>query len=324
MLVHIAVVKREHRVEAGLEEGVKSQGPVFQLREFRKTVAIVIKRVPHPVLSKHGDTRLTAIGKDRGVKRRTLLPTARAVVVERVIAHLARVANRLAGDDINNPSYGRRAKQRRAATPHHLHPLDHVGGNLLQAVNGSQRTHRGTGVNQYLRVGAFKPVNAYLREAAVLTVILHPQSRLKAQPLRQVAGVGDLQGFHIENGNQRRCQFPGGLVPVGRNHHLVERQRFGFQLEVQFNGLVFLEQHLLLHGFIPHELGKDSEPSYREVIDIIVSRRIGRGSHGCTFQLNGNVGQMLFRAGIQDMPKNVGIRFVPRNRGVIAFCVRAI
>ena len=89
---------------------------------------------------------------------------------------LRRIARRFLGDDVDRAADGRRAVQRRTAAAQHLDPLDHVGRNLLQSVDARQGRKDRMRIDENLRIMAVESVDAHLREAAVLAVVLDPHA----------------------------------------------------------------------------------------------------------------------------------------------------
>ena len=70
-----------------------------------------------------------------------------------------------------------------SSSAHHLYTLNHIGRYLFQSIYTGQGTEYRTRVNQYLRIRAIQPIDTYLLETTVLTIILDPHSGLKIQSL---------------------------------------------------------------------------------------------------------------------------------------------
>ena len=86
---------------------------------------------------------------------------------------------------------------------------------------------------------AVQSVDSYLREAAVLAVVLGAHAWLEVESLRQTGALREVEELGAEHvhkvGRQASCR----LVAVGRDHHLVESYVVGVEREV-----------LLLCGFM--------------------------------------------------------------------------
>ena len=149
------------------------------------------------------------------------------------------VPYRLLGDYINGSRNGWRTEQSRTSSAHHLYTLNHIGRYLFQSIYTGQGTEYRTRVNQYLRIRAIQPIDTYLLETTVLTIILDPHSGLKIQSLRQGGGISVLKHFHIHHINQRRCHAAGGLTTIGRHHHSVQCYQILFYLEVLLQSFPF-------------------------------------------------------------------------------------
>ena len=68
-------------------------------------------------------------------------------------------------------------------------------------------------------------VDAHLREAAVLAVVLHAQSGHEIEGLRQADGVHGLHGLRSGDGHQRRRLPPKRLFAIRGNGNFIHVQR---------------------------------------------------------------------------------------------------
>lgn len=66
---------------------------------------------------------------------------------------------------------------------HDFYTFDHAGRNLLQPVYPGKGTEHGTGVDEYLCIGAVQPIDPDLLKPTILTVSLYTDTRLKIQAL---------------------------------------------------------------------------------------------------------------------------------------------
>ena len=152
-----------------------------------------------------------------------------------------RVADRLLGDDVDGATDGRGTEEGRASTTDHLHTVDHIGRNLLQAIDTREGGEDGTGIDQDLGVVAVQAIDAHLRETAVLTVVLGAHARLEVEALRQAGGLSDVEDLAAYHTDQVGGQSAGRLIAIGRDHHLVDGDIVGGQGEIDFLGGIVLD-----------------------------------------------------------------------------------
>ena len=100
------------------------------------------------------------------------------------------IADGLFRYDIDCSGDSRRTEQSRTSSPYHFDPLDHIGRDLFQSVHTSQCGKDRTRIDQYLCIFPLHTIDADLRVAAVLAIVLDPDARLENQSLRQCRGVG--------------------------------------------------------------------------------------------------------------------------------------
>ncbi|MBQ1952717.1 MAG: TonB-dependent receptor plug domain-containing protein, partial [Alistipes sp.] len=155
-------------------------------------------------------TCLVVIGDERGVERGVILVGSTESDRGEGVRKFTRIAQRIACDDVDRTSDGRRTEEGRTASAQHLHALDHRGGNLLQSIDSRQRREDGVGVHQNLGVVAIQTVDAHLGKAAVLAGILYADAGLEDQPLGQIdrgGALGYQPGVRVE-GTCQNCGFP--------------------------------------------------------------------------------------------------------------------
>ena len=220
---------------------------------------------------------------------------------------LARVAQRLFRDDVDCPGDGRRAEEGRAASAHHLYPLNHVGGDLLQAINAREGAEDGARVDQDLGIGAVEAVDAHLLEAAVLAVVLHPDAGLEVQALGQVDGVGRGEDLRVEHVHQRGGEPAGRLVAVGRDHDAIEGDLVFLHLDVQLDGFPFFQLYSLDNSFISQCLELHLEFSFRQVLQEVVSGIVGRRSDGGSDDEDVDKSQMFLCFLVEDVSDQISV-----------------
>ena len=223
---------------------------------------------------------------------------------------LARVAQGLFRDDVDCPGDGRRAEEGRAASAHHLYPLNHVGGDLLQAINAREGAEDGARVDQDLGIGAVEAVDAHLLEAAVLAVVLHPDAGLEVQALGQVDGVGRGEDLRVEHVHQRGGEPAGRLVAVGRDHDAIEGDLVFLHLDVQLDGFTLSQLDRLDDRFIAQRLELYLEIALGQVLQEVVAGVVGRRADGRADDDHVDICQVLLGVLIQDMPDQVGVGVV--------------
>ena len=81
---------------------------------------------------------------------------------------------------------------------------------------------------------AVQTVDAYLREAAVLTSVLDAHARLETQTVGQRGGVCSFEQLAVENVDQRRRLLADDRVAVDLDHHFADVDGLLFQFEIQF------------------------------------------------------------------------------------------
>ncbi len=190
--------------------------------------------------------------------------------------HLRRIARRLTGDDVDRAADGRRPVQRRAAAAQHLDPLDHIGRNLFQAVYARQGRENRMRVDQNLRIVAVEAVDAHLREAAVLAVVLDAHAGLERQALCQARGIGPSRTSRRPARSPAPAPRAAAVRTAGRYDHLVHRNAALRHLEVQFAGLAPFESDGHPTGGIAQRADFERQFAVGQVFQEIVPRSVGR------------------------------------------------
>ena len=221
--------------------------------------------------------------------------------------HLRRIARRLLRNDVDRAADGRRPEQRRAAAAQHLDPLDHVGRDLFQAVYARQGREYRVRIDQDLRIMAVEAVDAHLREAAVLAVVLDTHAGLERQPLCQARGIGLLEQPGVQHAHQRRRlpAQPGGTA--GRYDHLVHRDAALHHLEIQFGRLSTSKRHLLRLRGITQRADFERQRALGQVFQEIMPRSVGRGTECRARHGDGRIGNMFMRVAVDHMAEDIGV-----------------
>ena len=89
------------------------------------------------------------IADERAVKAKVIVQILKSREAHALVEGEA-IALWFLGDDVDDPSDGRRAKECRSSTTYDFDTLDHIGWDLLQAIDTSQSTHDGAAVNKDL------------------------------------------------------------------------------------------------------------------------------------------------------------------------------
>ena len=212
----MVVLRRDARIGARAEERPHAHRLAVDDGHFGEAVAVVVVARTVAALAEDAKPRTAALGDERSIEHRVVVIGIAAAERSQRMRQLRRIARRLLGDDVDRAADGRRPEQRRTAAAQHLDPLDHVGRNLLQSVDARQGREDRVRIDQNLRIMAVEAVDAHLREAAVLAVVLDPHAGLERQPLRQARGVGLLEQPGVQHAHQRR------RLPAQRAERLAE------------------------------------------------------------------------------------------------------
>ena len=306
-LVDAVVFERQLRVVARAQVGAHAEHLIAQVGQFGVAVAVVVVARTVAVLPVDVDARLAVVAYQRGVDRRVVVVGAAASHGHERMADLGPVAQRLLGDDVDRAADGRRAEERRSAAADHLHALDHVGGNLFETVDAVEGREERPRVEQDLRIVAVQTVDAYLREAAVLTSVLDAHARLETQTVGQRGGVCPFEQLAVENVDQRRRLLADDRVAVDLDHHFADVDGLLFQFEIQFRGGVGAERDAPFGGFVADRLRHDGErSSYRQVAQQVVARDVGRGADRRSLDGDGDEGEVFAAAAVDDVADQDG------------------
>ena len=217
------------------------------------------------------------------------------------------IAHRFFGNDIDCSGNSRRAEQSRSASTHHFHTFYHAGRNLLDAIHTGQCTKNGTGIEQDLRIRTIQSIDAHLLEAAILTIRLYTDTRLKTQSLCQSRRIGILKDFQVHHIHQCRSQATGSLVTIGRYYYAIQSNCIFFYLEIFFQCAPFLQRHIPSDGFIPHRTNFEHKIAFGKILQEIMPGSIGYRSDGSTFQGDCYIGQVFFGVFIKNMANDIGV-----------------
>ena len=275
-----------------------------EFRHFRIAVAVAVIGRAVVQLPEEGQTELVVVGHIGGIEVGVVLKRVQPAESANLMRHRRRGSRGIFRDHIDHPGDGRRTEECRTAAAHHFDALDHVGRNLFQTVDTRQTAEHGARVDKHLRVGAVEPVDAHLRETAVLAIVFHAHAGLEFQRLREERTLGVLEDFGIEHIHQRRSQPSFRHVARGRHHHIAERQ-LGHEFEVRHQRGIGGGGHLVCLRHKARHVHFDLEFSEREIFEHIVPRHVGRHRNAVSFHRHQDVGQELARGRVAHMPHNV-------------------
>ncbi|MBR8721618.1 hypothetical protein IX307_002869 [Bacteroides pyogenes] len=305
-LLYAVHLCRQPAVIGRTQESMRPYRTRVYFTDFGEPVIVLVPRVAvtHPP-EEHGSGSLV-VAYDRPVERQIVINGFHACKPERLV-HGERVLCRFFGDDIQHPRNGRRTEQRRTASAHHLHAVDHIGRNLFQSVHAGKGAHDGARVDKNLCIASVHTVDAHLVEAAVLAVVLHAHARLEDDSLRKIVGIGAGEHLRIDYVHQCRSQTAGGLVAVGGNNYRIERGHILFKIEIQLDRNPFFKNDFLLFCLIPDSFHHNRFLAQRQIHQAEMSRIVGNGTDGCPFQENTHSGDMIARRNLNDMSDDIGI-----------------
>ena len=248
---------------AGICRAVKcahTEGIDIHLAKFGETVTVMVIRVTVAIVLIERYA-VGIIGRHQGgIGAYALLPSLTAIS-SKVTCHREGVAHRVLCYYVHRTANGIGAEERRTATTHNLHALNHVHRDLFQTIYTAQCTHHRTAVYEHLRVRAFKTIDAHLREATVLAVILDTQARYIVEALGKVKGVDGLEKFHRSHRYHHWGILTAYHITVGRHNKVLHHHILGLQLEVD-DSSEFLAHHNLLC---------DSHIAYRRHPEMVLS-----------------------------------------------------
>ena len=203
-----------------------------EFRHLRIAIAVAVIGRAVVQLPEEGQTELVVVRHIGGIEVGVVLKRVQPAESANLMRHRRRGSRGIFRDHIDHPGNGRRTEERRTAAAHHLNALDHVGRNLFQTVDTRQTTEHGARVDKHLRVGAVEPVDAHLRETAVLAIVFHAHAGLELQRLREERTLRVVKDFGIEHIHECRCQAAFRHIACGRHHHIAERHTLRNELKV--------------------------------------------------------------------------------------------
>ena len=266
------------------------------------------------------DTRLMIVRHQRGVHGGIVIRTASPDHRQRM-GDLGRVAHRLLRDDIDRTGDSGRTEQGRASSAHHLHPLDHIRRDLLQAIYASQGAEDRPAIHQDLGIRAFQTIDTHLLETAILAVILHTHAGLEIQAVGQGSRVCGLEHLGVEHVYQGRSQTAGRLVTVCRYDNTVQGDSVFLGIEINLQCLPFLKVHRLLLGFISNRLHDQGIFPLRKIFHIIMTGRVGSRTDCRTVEIDIDKREMLSCFLIEDMTYDISVGRIQGNM-IVSLCPR--
>ena len=213
----------------------------------------------------------------------------------------------LLGDDVDDPSDGRRTEEGRASTTYDFDTLDHIGWDLLQSIDTSQCAHDWTAVDEDLRVATIETIDTNLVEATVLTVIFDTYTWLEDQPLSEVGRVGILEELRVEYGDECRCQTAEGSLTIGGDNDLIDIDVVGFNLEVYFDDLVRSNFDDALLAQVSKATHDERHALLLEVFEEVMTCSIGSCAEGRPLNRDGDPSEVFPRLRVGDVANDIGI-----------------
>ena len=164
---------------------------------------------------------------------------------------------------------------------------------------------------------AVETVDADLREAAVLAVVLDAHAGLEREALGQARGVGPLEQAGVQYAHQRRSFAPQRLRTAGRDDHFVHRNAALRHLEVEFPGLAPFERDGHPTGGIAQRADFERQLALGKVFQEIVPRGVGRRAESRTDDSHRGVGNVFTGFTVHDVAEKVRVRAFARRFGAI-------
>ena len=304
----VVILGRQARVGARAEERACPHGLRIQHRQLGESVAVAVVARAVAALTVDAEARLAVVAHERGVERGAVVVGAAAAQRHERVGDLCRIVERIARDDVDRAADGRRPEKSGTASAQHLDPLDHAGRNLFEPVDAREGREDGVGVDEYLGVMAVEPVDADLREAAVLAVVLGADAGLETQSLSQTDRIGLLEQVGSEDADQRRSFAAQRGAAAGRDHHVVHRNAALGDFEVELLRFASAEDDLFLLGRITDLAGFDDVFAFGQIVEKIVSRGVGRDAVGGAVDRNGRKGEVFAGPAVDDMTEKIGVR----------------
>ena len=205
----------------GTVEAVNAERVGGELAKLREAVAVVVILLTVAVALVESHAVGVVVADKRHVSAHDIFKRLTADEQQRVV-QTERVALRVLRDDIDGAADSIGAEECRAAAANHLYPIYHRRRNLFEAIDTSKRTDNGAAVDENLRVGTLKTIDADLRETAVLAVVLDTKSGLERERLCKVGSVELVEKRRVEHIHHHWGVFPLHDTLVGRDDNLVE------------------------------------------------------------------------------------------------------
>ena len=245
VLVRAVIFQRQACIIGRTHERARTQGLGFKLCYLGETVAVVVVTVAHAVLPVDKKPQTVVAVHHRCIHCGVVVELACYPYRSEAVGSFGIVHHRVAGDDIDCAADGRGTEQGRTATAHHLHAVNHVSRNLLKSVDtGKSREHRAR-IHQNLRVVSVETVDAHLGETAVLAIVLHAHTGLKAQTVGKRTGAHLLEQLGRGDTHKRRTVAAFLFALARSNHHLVEHESVRRKVKIHLYGTVAFGIHLV-------------------------------------------------------------------------------
>ena len=171
-------------------------------------------------------------------------------------------------------------------------------------------------VDENLRIVAVEPVDAHLREAAVLAIVLDPHAGLERKAPGERRGVDFVEQLGAEHADQRRGLAPQSGGPAGRDNDLVHRNAALLDVEIDLQRLARTQHDLLLQGRVTQLPHFERAGALGQILQIIMARRIGSGAVGRTLHGDRSVRNMFAGLPVDNVTHQIGIGMFGRSSGI--------
>ena len=203
------------------------------------------------------------------------------------------IARRLFGDDIYYARDGIGSIECATATTNDLNAVNHARRQLFQTIDGSQRREDWARVHEDLGVLPLQTVDANLWNTAVGAGLLYAQTCLEIEHICHGVGGGGFDDKRRYDIDDSRHFFLFGFVLVGSNNHIVNHKRCFCDFHIHLDEGVAVQLNGAFFRFVSNHGEDDSEFAFGEVLEVEVSRFIGKATEGSAFDLYINKRKML-------------------------------
>ena len=162
---------------------------------------------------------------------------------------------------------------------------------------------------------AVETVDANLRKATVLTVVLDAHAGLEGESLRQARGIGPFEQPRVQHAYQRRSFAPQRRRTAGRDDHFVHRNAALHHLEIEFQRLALFQRDGHLRRGIAQRTDFERQFADRKVFQEIVPRSIGRRAESRTDDSYRGIGNVFMGFTVHNVAEKIRVRALARRIG---------